>query len=278
MGVDTLGDNLLTVDDTAIYLRVSKSTVYRYIKRNTLPHIKKSFGLRLRKVDLDEWLDRDKIVPNFQLFDRQHVLTVPPISLIDTMGGVCELAKSKSKTRYYFGYGAIYQRKTKGGKIRWYLDYRGRNGKRIQKVASLAITKEEAALALQEEIKKTFDREYGIKRDQGKIKFIELADMYLENYAKLNKKSWRDDQYRIVAHMIPFLKEFELQKITPLLIEKYRAERLKKGITKSTVNREVTIMKKMFNLAIDWNLANNNPVLKIKLFSEKDTMKERRID
>jgi integrase len=59
------------------------------------------------------------------------------------------------------------------------------------------------------------------------------------------------------------------------LIEKYRAERLKIGVSKSTVNRELTIMKKMYNLAIDWNLANENPVAKVKLFSEKGTEKAR---
>ena len=66
-----------------------------------------------------------------------------------------------------------------------------------------------------------------------------------------------------------------LNEITPLLIENYRAKRLETGVTKSTINRELTIMKKMFNLAIDWKLTNENPVLKVKIFSEKDTMKER---
>ena len=106
-------------------------------------------------------------------------------------------------------------------------------------------------------------------------KFKDLADMYLENYAKSNKRSWQDDKYRIDAHMNPFFGSYELQKVTPLLIEKYRAERLKAGVSRSTVNREITIMKKMFNLAIDWSLTDKNPIVKVKLFSEKDTMKER---
>ena len=78
----------------------------------------------------------------------------------------------------------------------------------------------------------------------------------------LNKKSWRDDQYRIEANMKPFFGSARLKEIDPLLIEKYRAVRLKNGVTKSTVNREITIMRKMFNLAIDWNYADINPVLK----------------
>ena len=33
----------------------------------------------------------------------------------------------------------------------------------------------------------------------------------------------------------------------------------------------------MFNLAMDWNIAEENPVQKVKLFSEKDAMKERNL-
>jgi integrase len=67
----------------------------------------------------------------------------------------------------------------------------------------------------------------------------------------------------------------ELNEITPLFIEKYRAKRLKTGVSKSTVNRDLAIMKKMFNLSIDWKLATENPVKKVKFFSEKDNLKER---
>jgi integrase len=130
-------------------------------------------------------------------------------------------------------------------------------------------------VALREEVAKAFDREFRTKRKREKIKFKEFAELYIENYAKVNKKSWRGDLYRIEANMIPFFGTLELQEIDPLLIEKYRAERLKADVTKSTVNREITIMKKMFNLAIDWSFTEENPVQKVKLFSEKDRQKER---
>jgi integrase len=34
-------------------------------------------------------------------------------------------------------------------------------------------------------------------------------------------------------------------------------------------------MKRMFNLAIDWRLADENPFAKVKLYSEKDARRER---
>jgi len=60
-----------------------------------------------------------------------------------------------------------------------------------------------------------------------------------------------------------------------LQVEKYRAERLKDGVKKSTTNRELALLKKMFNVAIDWSYCSENPVRKVKLFSEKDNLKER---
>lgn len=267
-------DDLLTVRDVARTLRVSESTIYRKARSKELPHIKKDFGLRFEKSDISAYLLRDKrkAIPNlpqehYSGWDKKTIYSEEVI---------CEMAKkSKSKSRYNFGYGAIYQRKTKNGKVRWYLDYRDGNGERVQKVAPLATSKEEAALAIREEVARAFDRGYGVKRERERIRFSEFSTMYLDNYAKSNKRSWKCDQYRIEAHMKPYFGELELHEITPLLIEKYRAERLRTGITKSTVNREVTIMKKMFNLAMDWNFADENPVLRVKLFSEKDTMKER---
>jgi len=183
-------------------------------------------------------------------------------------------ALGKNSKRWNYGFGAVYLRKTNHGKKRWYIDYRA-NGKRIRQVVKDAQTRAQAMLVLQEKVAEVFNNEHNSGMKEKKIKFYELADIYLNDYAKINKKSWRDDKYRIVAHMKPFFGNFELQEVTSLLIEKYRAERLKTGVTKSTVNRETTIMKKMFNLAMDWNLADKNPVLKVKLFSEKDTQKER---
>jgi len=271
---------LLTVKQTADLLNCHPQSIY---KNNELPRMEiPGIGIRFKESDIDKYTEQRVIkqpLSSTQLTDIQSFrLTIPPendIIISKKSGGINELAKAKYKTRYNFGYGAIYQRMTKKGKVRWYLDYCDRNGIRTQKVARLATSKEEAFIALQEKTRKEFNNEHGIKRKEQKIKFFEFAEMYLKNYAKVNKRSWKDDEYRIEANMNPFFGNYELQNITPLLIEKYRVKRLETGVAKSTVNREITIMKKMFNLAIDWNLTNVNNVLKVKLFSEKDTQKER---
>jgi len=98
--------------------------------------------------------------------------------------------------------------------------------------------------------------------------------LYLENYSKPTKKSWKCDAYCLDAHLNPYFGDCKLEKITPFSIEKYRTARLDEGVGKSTTNRALALLKKMFNLAIDWGYCRQNPVKKVKLFSEKDNLKE----
>lgn len=76
-------------------------------------------------------------------------------------------------------------------------------------------------------------------------------------------------------NLTPAFRAYRLNDITALQIEKYRARRLESGASKSTVNRELALMKRMFNLAIDWGFTLENPVRKVRFFSEKDNLKER---
>jgi excisionase family DNA binding protein len=265
-------NRLLTAREAAELLRLSVCTVYRYAQLGWIPQIRKGFGLRFRQEDLDKWINQDKQKPFCVIPSVPKIRGTPRIYI---SGETKLTARSKSRNRHNFSFGAVYTRTTRDGIPRWYLDYRNSAGKRIQRVISHATSREEALLALQEEVRREFDSEYRAQREHKKIVFRSLAATYLEDYAKANKKSWRDDKYRIDANLNPYFGEYELEDITPLLIEKYRTERLKTGVSRSTVNREITIAKKMFNLAIDWNLTDCNPAAKVRLFSEKDTQKER---
>ncbi|MFB0564625.1 MAG: tyrosine-type recombinase/integrase [Candidatus Aminicenantaceae bacterium] len=77
------------------------------------------------------------------------------------------------------------------------------------------------------------------------------------------------------ANLIPYFSELEIAKITPLLLEWFIAKRLDDGVKKSTINRNLACLRKMLNKAIDWDYLRENPVKKVKLFSEKEYIKER---
>ena len=185
------------------------------------------------------------------------------------------MAKAKTKTRYNFGYGAIYQRKTKKGKIRWYLDFKV-GKKRVQKIVPQAVSKDDAAIALQEEIGRVFRREYGIQEDKKHVRFNLFSSKFLKNYSMVKKRAWeKSDKVYIHANLNPFFGDYELEQVDVELIERFVAKRLKGGALKSTINRDLSCLKKMCNKAVDWGYLTENPALKIKQFPEYDNCRNR---
>jgi len=60
----------------------------------------------------------------------------------------------------------------------------------------------------------------------------------------------------------------QVREIYPADIEGFKLHR-RKEVSGSTVNRELALLKRMFNLAIDWDLyLGSNPVRKVKFFQE----------
>lgn len=110
----------------------------------------------------------------------------------------------------------------------------------------------------------------GIYKTPVKITFDEFGKRYMV-HAKANKRSWLRDQ-QMLEHLKKFFgTERQLTDITPAEIEGYKLHRRGK-VSGSTVNRELALLKRMFNLAIDWELFRDlNPVRKVKFFKELNT-------
>lgn len=279
-------DKLLTVREVADLLQCHPQTVYRLADSQEIPHIKQEgIGLRFRGSHVEKWLGNGSVEParNIgQLLEYQRVtLTNGPYKLKlkgdgkDT-GGKGEMAKAKSKTRLNLGYGAIYQRKTKQGRIRWSIDYKDASGKRVQKVVANAQTKEDAVIALQAEVFKAFSKEFNVKGQPQRMLLGEFADQYINDYARVNKArgSLKADECNLRGIKKCFKGSY-LDEITSQDVEKYKAFRLGQGVRKSTVNRCLAILRKMFNLAVEWGSLKAGQIPKIKLYPEKDNLMER---
>ena len=51
----------MTVDDTAEYLGVKKSTVYAYIHERKLPYYKRGHFVRFKADDIDAWIEESRV-------------------------------------------------------------------------------------------------------------------------------------------------------------------------------------------------------------------------
>ncbi len=96
--------------------------------------------------------------------------------------------------------------------------------------------------------------------------FRDFANTYLE-FAKDNKRSWERDEFSL-KHLAAFFGNRRLNHISAFLVEAYKSQR-KAEVKPATVNRELALLKYMFNLAIKWGKASTNPVRQVKLFREE---------
>jgi hypothetical protein len=151
---------------------------------------------------------------------------------------------------------ALYQR----GRI-WYADFYVQR-KRVQESTRTANRREaEKFYAL-----RISEIERGEYAKPLKITIAEFGVQYLE-YAKANKRSWlRDEQ--IMKHLSVSFGNMLLTDIGPLPIERYKLERLR-AAAPATVNREIALLRHLFNMADQWGVyRGRNPVKGVKFLSE----------
>ncbi len=100
--------------------------------------------------------------------------------------------------------------------------------------------------------------------------FSELMERYLTEHAS------RRAQSRRYGIMVTNLKRFfgnpTLTQVTPKTIVAYKNKRYADGVTPATINRELAVLKKAFNLACrEWEWAKENPVCRVSMERELNT-------
>ncbi len=153
---------------------------------------------------------------------------------------------------------ALYRR----GRI-WYVDYYAK-GERVQESTGTASRREaEKFYAL-----RISEVERGEYWKPVRITLSEFGKRYLE-YAKANKRSWLRDQ-QMMEHLNEVLGSAVLSDIGPFEIEQYKLARVQ-SVSPATVNREIALLKHMFNMAEQWGLyRGRNPVRSVKFLAEEN--------
>jgi integrase len=153
---------------------------------------------------------------------------------------------------------ALYRR----GRI-WYADYYA-NGERLQESTGTANRREaEKHLAL-----RISELQRGVFVKPVSITLPELGNRYIE-YAKLHKRSWRRD-LQMLGNLRAFFGPSKLRDITALKVEEYQRARVK-DVCPATSNREMALLKHMFNMAERWGQHHGtNPVRLVKFLPENN--------
>lgn len=148
----------------------------------------------------------------------------------------------------------------------WFIDYRA-FGKRYRE--QIGSSKRLAETVLQKRKVAIAEGKFLDMKQSCKTTFADMTSSYLEEYSKLNKQDSAHDQTR--SRML--VKQFGsmlLDQITPENIESFKKKRIAEGCAKSTVNRDLALMKHIYTIAIKWKRVKQNPVKEVKMFKENN--------
>ena len=160
---------------------------------------------------------------------------------------------------------------------RWYLEGMIRK-KRYHKAIPEATNEKEAITYMQAFKTDLLRGRLDMVDNVGCMLFKELADEYLK-YSKLNNRSYKSRVGR-VNKFVALWGNKQLKDISAMDIEKYKRNRKEdivrpekivngvklpaKYVTNTTVNRDIEILRKMFNIAIENEWLNKNPCKYVK--------------
>ncbi len=155
---------------------------------------------------------------------------------------------------------------------KYYIDFYA-DGKRVRECVG-KVSRRNAEKALKARQGEVVQGRYRLQRKVTTPSFEAFVVEYME-FSKTHKspRSSAADQTRLF-HLKPFFGRYRLDQITSFLIEKYLHERRqsisRRGIppANGTINRELEMLKHMFNKAIDWGKAERNPVRGIRFLKE----------
>jgi len=250
-------DELLTISELSKKLKLSKGHIYKLVSKRKIPYIKIGSSLRFDSGDIERWLkERRKPFLDFTLIEQENISYDSKKEVSKPMGG-----------RRSLPIGRIWKRGKK-----WYMDFTI-DGKRIRKVCKYSITEEQALEELRMELIQVLQGRVSPQKEKP-ITFSKFSELFIENYSKPNKRSWKHDERRL-AILSKYLGSKLLTEIETLDIEMVKAKILKSGRKPSTWNRYRALLMKFFNLAIEWGYLKENPVKGTKKFSEDEGRRSR---
>lgn len=107
----------------------------------------------------------------------------------------------------------------------------------------------------------------------GKIRdesFANVLDKYLAHCQDHQRPSTYRSQQSRGRRLRAAFGPLKLSQMTPFRIEGYKHERKSQGCKPATMNRELALLRHLFNRAIDWGYARNNPLEKVRFFRENN--------
>jgi len=159
------------------------------------------------------------------------------------------------------------------GKATWWIEF-SLQGQYIRQSIPGAWTQAQAERAENQIREAIYERKY----NPSKKLFSEFVDETFLPWSRANKRSYREDEMRCVP-LKDFFGENHLRDIKPMMIERFKRERLAtptmhdkperpKPRSPASVNRDLACLSKILSMAFDNELIDSNPMRRVRLLKE----------
>lgn len=144
--------------------------------------------------------------------------------------------------KYKHGSGSVYKR----GKTFWLSYYA--NGERIRESADTT-DKAEARRQLQTKLGQLAEGQF-VGPATARVTFKELAALVLTDYRVNGKRSLQITEIRLRKHILPFFGDQRAHELSTAALQEFIAHRQQAGASNAEINRELSAIKRAFNLGL----------------------------
>ena len=114
-------------------------------------------------------------------------------------------------------------------------------------------------------------RELKLRQEKAKAKVTDKSELALAyrledlwpRYAawcRIHNRDYVHKKCRWNKHLKPFFGPKTLAEIDKKLVDSYRLKRIQEGARPATVNREISLVRHMLSMAVEWGLLDSNPL------------------
>jgi site-specific recombinase XerD len=137
------------------------------------------------------------------------------------------------------------------------------NGRKIQK--SLETSDRKLAKAIEAKVRTEIVEGSYFEKLVGRNKsFRDMMDKFIKEYAPKVSSNMQRSYTTSLKHLNPFFGESNLLSISPKMVSRYKVLRNDEGAAPASVNRELSMLSKAFNLAVrEWEWLRDNPASRV---------------
>lgn len=143
-------------------------------------------------------------------------------------------------------------------------------------------SKREAEAKLAKRKAEIFEGKYFDIKNSKRVRFTTFCETFYNTHVRLKSANYIALYGYLTIPLKRFFSDYYMDDITTKHIAEYRAMRLSEkakdkltNVSPSTVNREIELLRSMFNRAVEWGDALKNPVKNDLITSEKDFQRTR---